>query len=76
MAKRKSRKGQTTIYKTSHIKLKIEKHEPLIRNGENERSCICVFGVLILPLSTTLILYFETVATDNALQSTPQKTID
>jgi hypothetical protein len=27
MAKRKSRKGQTTIYKTSHIKLKIEKHE-------------------------------------------------
>ena len=26
--KRKSRKGQTTIYKTLHIKLKIEQHEP------------------------------------------------
>jgi hypothetical protein len=28
MAKIKSRKGQKTIYKTSLIKLKIEKHEP------------------------------------------------
>jgi len=27
MAKRKNTKGQTTIYKTLHIKLKIEKHE-------------------------------------------------
>jgi hypothetical protein len=35
----------------------------LIRNGENERSCIGVLGVLIVPLSTTLILYFETVPT-------------
>jgi len=28
MAKRKMAKGQTTIYKTLHIKLKIELHEP------------------------------------------------
>ena len=28
MTKRKSTKGQTTIYKTIHIKLKIEQHEP------------------------------------------------
>ena len=35
----------------------------LIRNGENERSCICMLGVLIVPLSTTLILYLETVPT-------------
>jgi len=28
MAKRKSTKGQTTIYKTLHGKLKIELHEP------------------------------------------------
>jgi len=27
MAKRKSTKGQTTIYKTLHIKLEIESHE-------------------------------------------------
>jgi hypothetical protein len=29
----------------------------------NERACICVLGVLIVLLSTTLILYFETVPT-------------
>jgi len=28
MAKRKSTKGQTTIYKTLHIKLKIKQQEP------------------------------------------------
>jgi hypothetical protein len=28
MAKRKRTKGQTTIYKTLHRKLKIEQHEP------------------------------------------------
>jgi len=28
MTKRKKDKGQTAIYKTLHIKLKIEKHEP------------------------------------------------
>jgi len=28
MTKRKSTKGQTTIYKTLNIKLKIEQHEP------------------------------------------------
>jgi len=28
MAKRKKEKGQTTIYKTLHRKLKIKQHEP------------------------------------------------
>jgi hypothetical protein len=28
MSKRKSTKGQTTIYKTLYIKLKFEQHEP------------------------------------------------
>jgi len=34
MAKRKSTKGQTTISKTLHRKLKIEQHEPTKIRGE------------------------------------------
>jgi len=33
MAKRKRTKGQSTIYKTLHIKLKIEQHEPHRKPG-------------------------------------------
>jgi hypothetical protein len=33
MAKRKSTKGQTTIYKTLHKKLKMEQHEPTKNRG-------------------------------------------
>jgi hypothetical protein len=33
-AKRKSSKGQTTIYKTLHGKLKIDKHEPHKKKSE------------------------------------------
>jgi hypothetical protein len=36
MAKSKRRKGQTTIYKTLHRKLKIEQHEP----HKNQQSVI------------------------------------
>jgi len=34
-----------------------------VPSQESERSCICVLGVSILPLSTILVLYFETVPT-------------
>jgi hypothetical protein len=34
MAKSKRTKGQTTIYKTLHSKLKIKQHEPYKINGE------------------------------------------
>jgi hypothetical protein len=33
MVKRKRTKGQTTIYKTVHIKLKMEQHEPTKNRG-------------------------------------------
>jgi hypothetical protein len=33
MAKRKRTKGQTTIYKTVHRKLKMEQHEPTKNRG-------------------------------------------
>ena len=35
MTKRKGTKGQTTIYKTLHRKLKIEQHEPHWKPGMN-----------------------------------------
>ena len=35
IAKRKRTKGQTTIFKTLHIKLKIEYHEPHKKPGMN-----------------------------------------
>ena len=35
MAKRKNRKGQATIYKTLHRKLKIEQHEHHLKSGVN-----------------------------------------
>jgi len=35
MAKRKRAKGQTMIYKTLHIQLKIEQHEPDLKPGVN-----------------------------------------
>jgi hypothetical protein len=35
MANRKGTKGQTTIYKILHIKLKIEQHEPHWKPGVN-----------------------------------------
>jgi hypothetical protein len=34
MAKRKSIKGQTMIYKTLHRKLKIKQHEPPLKTGD------------------------------------------
>jgi hypothetical protein len=30
---------------------------------ERERSCVCILGVLSLPLSTILIFYFEIIPT-------------
>ena len=36
-----------------------------VSSQESERSCICVSGVSILPLSTILLLNFGNVSTDN-----------
>ena len=52
-----------TILFYTDIRYLILTKKEWLRKGENERSCICVLGVLIFPLSTTLILYFETVPT-------------
>jgi len=38
MTKRKKKKGQTTIYKILHRKLKIEQHKPHQKPGENSGS--------------------------------------
>jgi hypothetical protein len=38
----------------------IEVHEP---SQDSKRSCICVFGISMLPLSATLVLNFGTVPT-------------
>ena len=38
MAKRKSTKGETTIYRTVHSKQKTEQHEPHLKYGAHSRA--------------------------------------
>jgi hypothetical protein len=41
-------KGQTTIFKTLHRKLKIGQHEPHIKTGGNSYHCFVVPFVLVM----------------------------
>ena len=50
MAKTKKARGQTTIYKTLHRKLKIEQHEPpLIERGEIVITYIYIYMTTHIP---------------------------
>jgi len=57
MAKGKREKGQTTIYKTVHRKLKNEKHEPTKTGGESS-SCSSS-GTRRVTLVTNMVIIHE-----------------
>jgi hypothetical protein len=66
MTNRKRTKGQTTIYKTLHRKLKMEEHEP----HQNPDVRVIVFLLAIIYVNITQINYSQFIISTIDLQYT------
>ena len=87
MAKRRSTKGQTTIYEKIHIKLKIEQHEPgrvssscssRSRKYTCARTCIvgvCLYKVDWLPISIHYTVFQPNLKLFSAMRSKVDLTV-